>query len=327
MKANHLNWRKTITSYFTFTRKDRIGILLLLTIIVALLFSPRLISYSTGSSTVFADSSWISALRKLEANDSSQRQLAYSGSGEENPASYQYDRTKNNYPGSIPAQLFPFDPNTLSGEGWKKLGLRDKTIQTIRNYTSKGGRFRKPEDLQHIYGLNKREYERLLPYVNIAPTNTIAKEKSGFLDAGKETTITKYQRYAVTDINIADTTAFIALPGIGSKLAARIVNFRDKLGGFYSVEQVRETFGLPDSTFQKIKQYLQVTTPVIKKININTATVDELKAHPYIRYLIGNPLVLYRKEHGPYSKPEDIKKVAVVTEAVFAKIAPYLTVE
>lgn len=326
MKANHLNWRKTITSYFTFTRKDRIGILLLLTIIVALLFSPKLISYTTHSTTVFADSSWISALRQLETNDSVQRQLAYNGYEEEYPASYQYDRTKNNYPGSVPARLFRFDPNTVSDEGWKKLGLRDRTIQTIRNYTSKGGRFRKPEDLQHIYGLNKQEYERLLPYIDIPPTGMPPTDKSVFSDAAKERTITKYQRYTITDINTADTTAFIALPGIGSKLAARIVSFRDKLGGFYSVEQVGETFGLPDSTFQKIKQYLQVTS-LVKKININTATVDELKAHPYIRYLIANPLVSYRNEHGPYSKPGDIKKIAVVTEAVFAKMVPYLTVE
>lgn len=71
-------------------------------------------------------------------------------------------------------------------------------------------------------------------------------------------------------INDADTSAFIALPGIGSKLSARIVAFRDKLGGFYSVEQIGETWGLADSTFQKIKGRLQVSGEV-RKINVNTA--------------------------------------------------------
>jgi competence protein ComEA len=107
-------------------------------------------------------------------------------------------------------------------------------------------------------------------------------------------------------------------------LAARIVNFRDKLGGFYSIEQVGETFGLPDSTFQKIKPLLQLKNSSIRKININTATVDELKAHPYIKYSIANPIVAYRTQHGPFSNIEDIKKVMVVTNEIYNKIAPYL---
>jgi DNA uptake protein ComE-like DNA-binding protein len=74
----------------------------------------------------------------------------------------------------------------------------------------------------------------------------------------------------IIDINSADTTSFIALPGIGSKLAARIINFRDKLGGFYSVAQVGETFGLPDSTFQKIKQYLKLENTVLPEKLIST---------------------------------------------------------
>src|SRR5690348_7247958 len=129
------------------------------------------------------------------------------------------------------------------------------------------------------------------------------------------------------EINSADTTAFIALPGIGSKLAARIVTFREKLGGFYSVDQVGETFGLPDSTFQKIKEYLKLENTSLKRININTATVDELKVHPYIKWSVANPIVAYRNEHGAFSKLEDIKNVAAITDEVYKKISPYLIVQ
>jgi competence ComEA-like helix-hairpin-helix protein len=129
------------------------------------------------------------------------------------------------------------------------------------------------------------------------------------------------------DINSADTTVFISLPGIGSRLASRIVNFRNKLGGFYSVTQVGETFGLPDSTFQKIRLYLKLGNTPVRKININTATVDELKAHPYLKYAVANPIVSYRNEHGPFSRIEDIRNVLVVTEEIFLKIAPYLIIE
>jgi competence ComEA-like helix-hairpin-helix protein len=126
-------------------------------------------------------------------------------------------------------------------------------------------------------------------------------------------------------VNTADTTTLISLPGIGSKLATRIITFREKLGGFYSVEQIGETYGLPDSTFQKIKQYLKLDNVSVKKININTATVDEMKAHPYIKYSLANPIVAYRNEHGMFSTIEDIKKVMAVTDEVYKKIAPYLS--
>jgi competence ComEA-like helix-hairpin-helix protein len=99
------------------------------------------------------------------------------------------------------------------------------------------------------------------------------------------------------------------------------------LGGFYSVTQVGETFGLPDSTFQKIKQYLKLENTSIKKININKTTVDELKAHPYIKYSLANPIIAYRNEHGEFAKLEDIKKIMAVTDDVYNKIAPYLTTQ
>ena len=91
--------------------------------------------------------------------------------------------------------------------------------------------------------------------------------------------------------------------------------------------QVSETFGLPDSTFQKIKQYLKLENAVVRKININTATVDELKVHPYIRYSLANPIIAYRNEHGLFSKVEDIKKVMAVTDDIYNKIVAYLAVQ
>ena len=104
----------------------------------------------------------------------------------------------------------------------------------------------------------------------------------------------------------------------------RIVNFREKLGGFYSIEQVRETYGLPDSTYQKIKLNLKLDNSEVKKININNASVEDLKSHPYIRYNIANAIIAYRKEHGSFSAISDLKKIMIITDEVYQKIAPYL---
>lgn len=129
---------------------------------------------------------------------------------------------------------------------------------------------------------------------------------------------------APVDINLADTTAFIALPGIGSKLAERIVKFREKLGGFYSIDQIGEVYGLADSVFQKIRPLFLMTPFQIKKININTASLDELKAHPYIRFNIARSIISYREQHGVFAGIEDLKKIVLMTEDIYTKVYPYL---
>lgn len=276
------------------------------------------------------DSAWIAAVKKSEIKAPDSSIDTYQKSNDENAFDYQYDKRTSSYNENsiVKGELFYFDPNTISISDWKRLGLKDKTIQTIHNYLGKGGQFYKPEDLQRIYGLHQDEYERLLPYVKIESKTSVVNEQftSSKTTREKQSSKTYTARYTTIDINIADTSAFISLPGVGSKLAARIVNFRDNLGGFYSIEQVGETYGIPDSTFQKIKQWLKLDNPSVKKININTATVDELKAHPYIKYSLANPIVAFRDEHGAFSKIDDVKKVMAVTDEIYRKIAPYLTI-
>ena len=126
------------------------------------------------------------------------------------------------------------------------------------------------------------------------------------------------------DINLADTSAFIALPGIGSKLSQRIISFRDKLGGFYKIDQLAETFGLADSTFQKIKPRLLLDNPVVKQLNINLASADELKSHPYLRYALANAIVQYRSQHGNFAAVSDLKKIMLITDDIYNKMVPYL---
>ncbi len=321
-----MNWKKFAVDYLTFTHRDRIAIIAIIIVITGIFFLPKALSNSGASKPMAPDTAWIAAMQRIEQK---QTEPGQQYNNDDNNTAYQYDRSTNNYHNKSKGELFYFDPNTLSGEGWQKLGLRDKTIRTIQNYLVKGGKFRKPEDLQRIYGLFPNEFERIAPYIKIESTATTNDYKDFTDNSPKENQPAKTYapRYSIIDINTADTTALIALPGIGSKLAFRIINFRDKLGGFYSLAQVGETFGLPDSTFQKIKQYLKLENMVVRKININTVTVDELKVHPYIKWGIANPVIAYRKEHGPFARIEDIKKVMAVTDEVYNKIAPYLTIQ
>lgn len=317
-----------IGSYFDTSKKGRTGTLALLLIlavcIVAPFVTPLFIKTKKYDHSEFEKQ--IASL-KIKPADST---IKYRNKFDDDKDNYQpyNEPAERKYTGPSQqernGELFYFDPNILDEAGWRRLGLRDKTIATVKNYVSKGGKFYKPEDIKKIWGLNEELADKLIPYIQI--------EKIEFADNGQyvKTEKTFFEKKAYTapvvDINTADTTAFIALPGIGGKLAQRIITFRDKLGGFYKIEQVGETFGLPDSTFQKIKPRLALNNTSVKQININTATVDELKTHPYLRYAVGNAIVQYRSQHGNFTSVNDLKKIAVVTEEIFSKSLPYLRV-
>lgn len=129
------------------------------------------------------------------------------------------------------------------------------------------------------------------------------------------------------EINSADTAGLIALPGIGSKLAARIVAFRDKLGGFYTVEQLSEVYGLADSVFKRIRPLLKCDTALVRRININTAPADTLRMHPYIRSSIAGALVAYRNMHGDFGSAKQLANINSIDAGALNKMMPYLTVQ
>jgi DNA uptake protein ComE-like DNA-binding protein len=260
------------------------------------------------------------AALKIRTADSSQK-FSYK---KDKTQYYSNERSHDRYDDapSFKGTLFEFDPNTINAGDWKRLGLRDKTIATIQNYLNKGGKFYKAEDIKKIWGLHENEVQRLLPYIRIAPKNDYTKSGTPAF----EKTVYKKEFHPV-DINTADSLALVELPGIGAGFAKRMLNFRSRLGGFVSVQQISETYGLPDSTFQKIKNRLIISNTAVKQININTATIDEMKTHPYIRYQVANAIVQYRLQHGNYLSVSDIKKIMLVTDDIFAKASPYLTVQ
>ncbi len=312
--------KKYIPEYFSFTRKERIGIITVAVLIIIFISLPFLfpffIKHEKIDQTAFKEE-----LDRLNLKQDSST-VSYKRDHADYNAQYTQPSGSNYYKKESKGELFYFDPNTLSAEGWKRLGIPEKTAITIQKYTSKGGRFYKREDIGKIWGLHKNEVSRLLPYVRIEEKQQVSYK---FNNAPKIYESAKNARVTI-DINDADTAAFIALPGIGSKLAARIISFRERLGGFYKREQVGETYGLPDSVFQKIKDKLVILTQPIKKLNINTATTDELKVHPYLRYNIANAIVQYRTQHGNFSSIADIKKIMMITEDIFNKVSPYLTI-
>jgi competence protein ComEA len=229
-------------------------------------------------------------------------------------------------------RLFQFDPNTASVEDLTTLGIPEFLAKRIDKFRSKGGKFRKKEDLLNIYDFPASTYKTLEPYITLSTSKIPAhSEKPGFTPDKKfaGAPLTKNNTYTrpvmiAFDINTADTTQLVKLKGIGSKLSVRILKFRDGLGGFHSTSQYAEIFGLDSTAVAELNTYARITTAV-KKININTATVEELSSHSYLRNKkLANVIVNYRNQHGPYSSIEDLKKVKVLDGMTIEKLAPYL---
>lgn len=224
------------------------------------------------------------------------------------------------------AQVFQFNPNTASKDDFEKLGLTEKTAAIILKYREKGGIFQKPEDLKKIYGFKDQDLTRLLPYMVFEEPAEMKTVVATAKPIKSPDFPSRTYKPVVIDINQASTEEWQQLRGIGTAFAKRIVNFREKLGGFSNLEQVGETYGLPDSTFQIIKPQLQVS-PVFRQISINTASAEDLKVHPYIDARLAAAIVSYRNQHGAFTSAGDLAKLKVLPAPVLEKLKPYLSFE
>lgn len=233
--------------YFSFSKKERIAIFILLIIIAVFIVLPYL--YAPDFKKPVVDEKLEQQLISKQPYDPNKFPLNDSTSVN-NPTDFNASATQ-----TIARDLFYFDPNTLDALGFQRLGLRDKTINTILNYRSKGGYFRTPEDIRKIYGLKKEEADALIPFVKIQSAKQQKEIQATVSSADKNY---PENSHTIKKININTATAeeWKALPGIGDVLSNRIVKFRNMLHGFSTIDDIKKTYGLSDSTFQLIRPYL-----------------------------------------------------------------------
>ncbi|RZK46968.1 MAG: helix-hairpin-helix domain-containing protein, partial [Pedobacter sp.] len=162
--------------------------------------------------------------------------------------------------------------------------------------------------------------QALLPFIQIESTGSNYSKPQY---AEKPTYAKK--ELVIVDINTADTLALDEIKGVGAAFARRIVKYRERLGGFYKKEQLLEVYGLDSVKYNEIKSQVRIDGGGIKRININVATFDDLKNHPYLKFKQINAIIQYRKQHGNFNSVDDLKKVAILSPENIQNIAPYLT--
>lgn len=224
------------------------------------------------------------------------------------------------------AVLTDFDPNRCSEQELLALGIPAFLARRIQKFRAKGGTFRRKEDLLKIYDFPPLLYKRLEPHIVMAGAEAAPAQYSR---PGPDTSRARRARAArypePFDINQCDTSQLIRLKGIGSKLSQRILKFRDALGGFHSADQFSEVYGLDSLALSELRRYALVRSGV-RKININTATAEELGQHSYLRNRkTVSVLINYRQQHGPFRSLDELRNVKVLDEPTIQKVGPYLS--
>ena len=182
---------------------------------------------------------------------------------------------------------FPFNPNTLSEEEWLRIGLTDRQVRNIMNYKAKGGKFYSKKDLGKLYSISEEEFAQLEPFIVLPEvsrsTNGKSASKKQETKTREEPKLTK-KTIPIVDLNTVDSTTLVELPQIGPYTAVRIIEFREKLGGFVDKEQLRDVKGMDEARFAAIQPYINLGAVEIQKVDVNRADFKTLVHHPYLSY-------------------------------------------
>ncbi|MDR1680897.1 MAG: helix-hairpin-helix domain-containing protein [Prevotellaceae bacterium] len=210
-----------------------------------------------------------------------------------------------------------FDPNTADTAMFRQLGFSPKQAVVIINYRSTGAIFRTPNDFKKVFVVSDDHFERLKPYILI---DTAALPKRAPFDSLRYPKREK----RIVEINTADTAALIRVNGIGERTALQIVAYRKRLGGFASIEQLREIYNMTDERFEQIARQVTVDTSLFTRIDLKTASDSVLRVHPYIGAYDARGIILFRRVAGAEACTIDaLITNNVLKKEVAEKLRPY----
>tara|TARA_R110002072_G_scaffold24063_7_gene82373 strand:- start:51 stop:1124 length:1074 start_codon:yes stop_codon:yes gene_type:complete len=282
--------------------------------------------------------------------------------------------------------LFSFDPNTVSRSDLKKLGMASHQIAVLINFRSKGGVFKNPDDLFKIYGIDSnwvysvKEFVHIqkqlpknhYPQLSLSPfnPNTVLKDQllemgfshsqaKGFLayrkGLGKFKSVSDiYKVYSLDssfvqniksylifeekdsldlkevvqkkNLNELDTLQIYKIQGIPTFLLKRIIKYRNQLGGYYSLDQLWEIYGMDDKIYQSLIEQVYVDQGFIVPMNVNELGFKELLKHPYLNFEQVKSIVNFRKKVRPFNSIDELNELELINDSLFTKIANYLEV-
>ncbi len=304
-------------NHLSFSRKEQfalIGLLFLMLVLISLNLIPDLFKKTPAFSKHQLDE--IIALHQKEV-DALKDKKAIENFDAANPDRSVIEQKLN---------PFPFNPNNMPEESWRKLGLADYQIRNIKNYESKGGKFFRKEDLKKIYTISETEYEILEAFIRIPSTGNQRIARASQLSE-KETLKEKPAEFskakpkvAMVELNKADSLQLIKLPQVGPWFAHRILQYREILGGFVAKEQLREVYGMDEERYLNFEQFIEVDTTLLDPVQINFAEFKAVVRHPYFSYPLTKAVFNYRDRKGMIQNFDQVLELAPTADS----LSPYL---
>lgn len=271
-----------LKSLLHFSKDQKIGILMLFTIIVVLQLSYYFTDFSFSENQPKEASQWISLQSSLDTLKSEKKEVGY--------------------------KMYPFNPNFITDFKGYKLGMTTQEIDRLLAYRKQGKFANSPEEFQKVTGISDSLLNVISPYFKFP--DWVTNSKSNYKEyKSKWKEFPKKEVLKVLDVNDATKEDFMKVFGIGEAISDRIITQRNTLGGFVSMEQMNEIWGLSPEVVTNLNKYFTLNKiPSIKKIDINNASIKELGQFLYFRYPISKNIVTYRSMNGDL-KIEDLSNI------------------
>lgn len=217
-----------------------------------------------------------------------------------------------------------FDPNTADSATLTAIGLPAYVIHNLLQYRRKGGSIRTSEAFARIYGVTPELYASLRGFIRIDKASPSQRDSLAYRHMQQRDTLRYTHKLPVgtlVDLNAADTTLLKQIPGVGSGLAKLIVAYRNRLGGFASVQQVSEV----PYAGKELFHWFEIRTPLFRKIPVNGAYLEQLRAHPYLNFYQAKAIVEYRRKRGKIISLSQLSLFEEFTEKDLKRLTPYLS--
>ena len=223
--------------------------------------------------------------------------------------------------------FFEFDPNSSDSIELSRLGLPSYVVKNVLKYRAKGGRFKTSASFSKIYGLTPELFAELEPYIRIPEQLSARKRKQVFPKTDSirieshQQPFDKYSEGTKVNVNIADTIELKKIPGIGSVIARNIVAYRQRLGGFYDLEQLLEVrFFTPE-----LLEWFVLGDSQVNQLRINRESLDKLLAHPYLNFYQAKIIVEHRKKRGEIKSLSQLSLYEEFTEKDLKRLSAYFS--
>ena len=274
---------KTIKKYFNFSREQRTGILLLLGIIIVLQLIYFFVDFSSMSKTSPEKEHWLSLQSQI---DSMKKQ-------------------KVDY---IP-KIYSFNPNFISDYKGYKLGMSVAEIDRLLAFRKENKYVNSPKEFQAVTKVSDSFLNAISPYFKFPDWVNNKKEFAAYKKY-PNSAFSKKEKIVIIDINQATQEDLIKIYGIGEAISIRILKFKESLGGFVSMEQMSDVWGLSPEVIENLNTHFKVSVnPSVKKMDINNASIKELSLFPYFKYPISKNIVTFRSMNGDIKNIEDLTKI------------------